>query len=276
MAKKKVKKTKNSALTVLIAVIFFFVAYMLVFFLGRNRGIEFRKNKNKNETVELKKYDVDVVTIPVNNENVVLAMKNYDSFRLDEEYYHYDAFELENVSMYQYIVAGLGNIGSDNIAYCINDESALKQPITIDVLNEGVHKIADINISMEDVVNNAKETSNKVGNVGYGYYSLKIDGNNIYVVGACDEKKDTNKPFYTKVTRAEEFADYLNIYQRVAFGVVKNGSVYYYNNYQREGGALEVVDVGTEPDFSKHTYALYKITFIKEGDKYYFQGLESR
>ena len=276
MVKKKKKNPKVSAFVLVIVIILFFIAYMGVFFLGRSKGIKFRKSKNNTETVELKKYDVDVVTVPINKENVVLAMKNFNSFRLDEQFYHYDAFELENVSMHQYIVAGLGNVGEDKIAYCIEDESGLKEPITIDVLNEGVHKIADINISMEDVFNNASDTANKVGNVGYGYYSLKIDGNNIYVIGACDTKKDTNKPFYTEVTRAEEFGDYLNIYQRAAFGEVKNGYVYYYDNYQREGGALEVVEKGVEPDFRKHTYALYKITFIKVGDKYYFQGLESR
>ncbi len=272
MAKKKEQAPKKNYLMGLLmfAIILFFISYMVVFFVGRSRSTSGEK-----ANIEKRDYDLAVKKIAVKEDRVQTSINNYNSFNFGEEVYHLDSLSVEDVPMYNYIVGALANINSDKVAYCIADNSGLKDPVTLDEINETVHKLGDINISYEDLYNNAKESSNAVGNLGYGFYSILTMDGNLYVIGACDAVP-SEQPYVVIEEQAEEFEDYINIYQRVAFGVRKGEKIAYYDNYQREGYSKETLSEGEKPHFSKYQYALYKITFLKVGDNYYFQGIVSR
>ena len=271
MAKKKAKEDNGRlAGLIVFAVVLFFIAYMVVFFVGRNRSI----NRDKKEA-DTKQYTSTVTKVDLNDDRVTKAIKNYESFNFDESVYHLDSLELEEVSRYNFILAALTNIDNNKIAYCISNRNELKEAISIDELNAAVHKVGDINISIDDLINNAKESGNTVGDYGYGFYSLIIDGGNIYVIGACDAM-DGDKLTVTKVEQAEELGNYINIYIRVAFGERSGELINYYDNFQREGNSKEKLKLSEEPNFSRYKYALYKITFMKDGDNYYFQSIVSR
>ena len=271
MAKKEEKPKKNYLLGLLtFAIVLFFIAYMVVFFVGRNRSINRAKKEN-----DTKEYVASVTKIDLEDDRVKTSMKNYYAFNFGEDVYHLDSLDLESVPMYNFIVAALANIDSSKVAYCIADRGELKEAITIDELNAAVHKVGDINISIDDLINNAKESGNTVGTYGYGFYSLIIEGGNIYVIGACDAM-DGDKLTVTKIEQAEVLGDYVNIYVRVAFGVRSGELINYYDNFQREGNFKEKLKSNEEPNFSRNKYALYKITFMKVGDNYYFQSIVSR
>lgn len=274
MVKKEVKKGNNLLLFVLIiGILLLFGAYMGVYFAGRNRSIK-RRNEEK---VEVKKYDIDVENISIEDEKVKGAMKEFESFGFGEKAFINDSLEIEDLSKYDYILATLNNVERDKIAFCIADDAELKEPVSIDYLNERLHLVSEESITIDDIVGNGVDNGLTVGEYQYGLYSIRVSDIGLYIIGACHGDMNVDSPYMYEVYKAETYEDYLNVYVKVAFGKMADNDYFdWYNNSNREGKPVEELYVSANPDVINLKYPMYKIIFLKVGDNYIFQGIENR
>lgn len=273
---KKNVKEKNSAKTLLIIIVVFFLVYLLMYIgLGTHQKNVLHKKMKENQT-ELKTYDVDVVKIDVTDKRVKTAMNGFNTFKFGEEVYGRDSLELEELTKYNFIVAAILNAESDKINYCVSPGEELKNPVTLAYLNERLKIVADAEITFEDIANSSVYNGLTVGEYFFDSFALHFEGENIYIIGPCDGDMNIDAPLYKEVVRAETFGDYLNVYQRVGFAKMNiHGKYDVYNNIDRDGTALEMIEADGYPNFA-YKYPTFKITFIKVGDYYYFQSIENR
>ena len=272
----KVVKEKNPCKIIIIIIIVFFLVYLVMYFgLGSYQKKVLHENL-KNKEVEVKDYEVDVKKIEVNDSIVKEAMNGYYSFKLGERVYGLDHFVLDDMTRYNYVVAAILNAESDKINYCVSPDMELKNPVNLAYLNERLKIVADAEITMDDIVNNSVENGLTVGEYFFDNFALHFVGEDIYIIGPCDGDMNIEAPFFTEIVRAETFADYLNVYQRVGFGkMTLYGKYDVYNNIDRKGTAIEMIEADGLPNFA-YKYPTFKITFIKVGDHYHFQSMENR
>lgn len=278
MDKKEVKKVKekNPTKTLLIIIVVFFLVYLVMYIgIGNHQKAILHQNLDKNK-VELKDYEVDVKKIEVNDARVKEAMNGFYTFKFGEKVYGLDHFELEELTRYNYVVAAILNVESDKINYCVTPDMELNNPVSLAYLNERLKIVADAEITMDDIVNNSVDNGLTVGEYYFDNFALHFVGEEIYVIGPCDGDMNIDAPMFSEVVRAETFGDYLNVYQRVGFAKLNDYGKYdVYNNIDREGRALEMIESNEIPNFAMK-YPTFKITFLKVGDHYYFQSMENR
>ena len=273
---KKVVKEKNPSKILIIIIIVFFLVYFAMYIgIGNHQRAVLHKNL-KDKEVEIKDYEVDVKKIEVRDSRVTEAMKGFNSFKLGQRVYGLDHFVLEDLTRYDYVVAAIMNVESDKINYCVSPEMELSNPVNLAYLNERLKIVADAEITMDDIINNSVDNGLTVGEYFFDNFALHFVGEDIYIIGPCDGDMNNEAPMFTQVVRAETFADYLNVYQRVGFAeLTYYGKYDVYNNIERKGTALEMIEANEQPNFA-YKYPTYKITFIKVGDHYYFQSMENR
>ena len=269
-------KEKNPTKILIIIIVVFFLVYLAMYIgIGTHQKKVLHQNLDKNK-VELKEYDVDVKKIEVNDKRVKEAMDGFNSFRLGEAVYGKDRFLLEDLSRYNYVLAAIINVENEKINYCVAPDMELSNPVTLAYLNERLKRVADTEITMDDIVNNSVDNGLTVGEYFFGSFALHFVGDEIYVIGPCEGDMNIDAPMFSEVVRAEEFGDYLNVYQRVGFAKMNDYGKYdVYNNIERKGTALEMIEASAIPNFA-YKYPTFKITFIKVGDYYYFQSMENR
>ena len=211
--KKKVETEKKgvSPVAIIVIILIVFLVYIAAGSINRSRIA--KRKANEETKVETKHYDVDVEKIDVDDPRVLKAMEGFQSFGLYEMAYQNDSFELEDMPRYYLIVAALRNVENEKVAYCIAEESSLKEPVTLDYLNERLHLVSEDSITMDDIKENSIDNGLTVGEYYFDMYSLHIVGDNIYIVGACEGYSNLDSPYYAQVVSAEVFGDYLNVYQ---------------------------------------------------------------
>ncbi len=279
---KKRKKGSNKVLTTILIVI------LLVAFLGIGFAIgsaqllkEFTKQTGIDPT-ETEKTTIE--NLSVYDERITGALKGFEQIGfVPEEAYTTSITDIDKKGL---IVTALKGLENEQINFCVNNETGLTKPITIDDLNKSLKKaIPDGKITEDDIANNANETTSySIGGYGYSFkfmggtkeeYSIKIIDNKIYVVGPCGHEGPNETTIVSETEKAELNGDILNIYQKVAFGKTEyeaneSGIIYEYYKDKEYKTKEETISVNDQPNMS--LYNTYKLTFKKNGDKYYFES----
>ena len=282
--KKKRKKSSNKILTT------FLIILLLIAFLGIGFAIgstqllkEFTKRTGVNST-ETAKDKKQIENISIIDERVTEAIRSFEQIGFNPE----DSFESDvtKLTKKELIITALKGLAFEQINYCKMSENDLTIPISIDDLNNSLKKVVpDGKLSLDDLKNNAnKTTSYSIGGYGYTFkyfngtkeeYSLKIKDNNIYVIGPCGHEGPNETTIETKTEKAELNGDLLHVYQKVAFGKTDfsmegDGFLYSYYKDKEYKTKEETINSNNTPSWNQ--YNTYKITFKKNGDKYYFDS----
>ncbi len=282
--KKKRKKASNKILTTLLIVLLLIAFLGIGFAIGSAQLLkEFTKQTGVDpiETVKEKKQTENISII---DERVTEALKTFQQMGFEPE----DSFETDvtKLTKKELILTALKGLANEQINYCKMFERDLTIPVTIEDINTSLKKaIPNGKISMEDIMNNAnKTTSYSIGGYGYTFkyhngsiveYSIKNIDNKIYVIGPCGFEGPTETVILTKTVKADLNGDILNVYQKVAFGKTEfeesqNAFLYYYYKDKEYKTNVEQKMSTEEPTWEQ--YNTYKLTFKKNGDKYYFES----
>lgn len=282
--KKKRKKASNKILTTLLIVLLLFAFLGIGFAIGSTQLLkEFKKPKGVS-TTEKDTTTEEFQNISIIDKRITEALKSFQQMGFAPE----DSFEtnVTKLTKKELIITALKGLANEQINYCKMYERDLTIPISIVDINNSLKKaIPDGKISMEDIMNNAnKTTSYSIGGYGYTFkyhngtlneYSIKNIDNKIYVIGPCGFEGPNGTVILTKTEKADLNGDFLNIYQKVAFGKTEfeetqDAFLYYYYKDKDYKTNVEQKLSTEEPTWEE--YNTYKLTFKKNGDKYYFES----
>ena len=280
---KKRKKKGNVVLTTLLIIV------LLVAFLGIGFAIGstevFKKiatTNDKGETV----IKSTTESLSIYDEKVTEALKGFEQLGFNPE----DSYtsKITDITKKDLVVTALKGLKNEQINYCKGTKDEATTGLTIDELNTSLkNAVADGKLSIEDIDNNAdKESSYSAAEKAYKFkfkggtqeeYGIITKDNKVYVIGPCGHEGPNATNIETQTEKAELDGDNLYIYQKVAFAKTEFSAesenfVEEYYTDKDYTNKVETISFTETPTWEK--YNTYKLTFKKNGDKYYFESSE--
>ena len=281
---KKKKESSNKVLTTILIILLLISFLGIGFAIGSTQLLKEYKKAQGASTTENGTPNEETKNISIIDERVKDVVKDFQQIGFTPE----DSYEsnITQIDKKGLIITALKGLAYEQINYCKMYEKDLTIPISIEDLNKSLKNvIPDGKISLEDLKNNANETTSySIGGYGYTFkyfngtkeeYSLKIKDNNIYVIGPCGHEGPNETTIETKTEKAELNGDLLHIYQKVAFGKTDfsmEGDGFLYSYYKDKEYKTKEETKNSNETPSWNQYNTYKITFKKNGDKYYFES----
>ena len=282
--RKKKKESSNKVLTTILIVLLLLSFLGIGFAVGSTQLFKEYKKAKGVSTIENGTLDEGFQNISIIDERVKEVVKDFQQIGFTpEDSYESDITQIDKKGL---IITALKGLAYEQINYCKMYEKDLTIPISLEDLNKSLKKvIPDGKISLEDLKNNAnKTTSYSIGGYGYTFkyyngtkeeYSIKIIDDKLYVIGPCGHEGPNETIIESKTEKAELNGDALYVYQKVAFGKTEfeesqDAFIYYYYKDKDYKTNVEQKMSTEEPTWNQ--YNTYKLTFKKNGNKYYFES----
>lgn len=272
--RKKGMKLTTIIIILLLIVLGIIVSYIVI----QDKELDKKAEKTQQEIKKKTKKKVEEekeIELELDSDIVKNAEASSDKISV---YYRYIGFKLSNLTKKDLIDTALNNLDNEQINFCIASRTQITTSISIDDLNTALSKsVADQKITVEDIIANKGETSLKLGEYGYGNYSLIINGEEINVIGGCDGRGPgiLAENIVESTVKAITIKDKLYLYKKVAFGKYGtnyNGIVYTYYKDEERTENIETISMNSQPTWEK--YNTYKSTYEKKGDNYYLISSE--
>ena len=237
-------------------------------------------NTNNNETNNVINNEPIVNTIEevsIDSNIVTNAKKIINKLYLTEkDLYGTTKYEISKITNYDLIATALKNVSENKIAYCLIDESELKETVTYQELNEILNKLILNKTISKDTI----QALTAISSYTYAQFEVNdigiiLDTNGVKLIGPCGSEGPLDF-IDKKIIKAEKNNDELYIYEKQAFAKNDITEINYFKDYQKTN-KIETISIDNVTDNNNlnwNSYNTYKYTFKIINNYYYFQSFE--
>lgn len=280
------ENSKSKDLLVLLIVLSLLVIVLTLGYVTYNKLFNTKDNTNSGENYSNnndKNDEKNIENLDISSQIVKDVMSRYNDLYISEDnLYKNNEYSISSITDYDLVSTALSNVDTNKIAYCIWEESQLKDDVSIDELNSILDDLLyNKDISISTIKSSSEEVSYPIADYQINNIGIVLSDNGLKLIGPCDGGYGFIKYTDKKIIKAEKNDDYLFVYEKQAFGedYMEDNNDKFLTNYYKDYARTAILEKGLIRDADNPTpnwdlYNTYKYTFKNIDGEYFFESLE--